>query len=1052
MNVHFLLGPAGTGKTKRCLDGVREALASDPDGAPLLFIAPKQATFQIERQVMADGRVEGFSRLEILSFERLARHVLERAGDRMPGLLGEEGRVMVLRALLAQNEGELGHFGKLSKAVGLAREVSVVLRTFQEHGLGSGHLEELAERSVLPGGLRGKLADWSRLLRAYQRWLREAGLVDPSELPWRAVELLRASPEPCWFESVWMDGFAEMTPAEIALLAAVGSRAGRVTAAFCLDTGAVKAGHPALWNVVQRTFQSCHAALASEPEAVVAVEDLDRDLERGRFRTNPALARLEMRMGRNMEQAGPGSGVGGDPRIYLCQDPHGEAELAAREIRRHVRDGGRYREVAVLARSLEEYGAVFQRVFRQHGIPCFLDHRHGLRHHPLVELTRTAMRIAADGQMEEDWFAWLKCGLLPLGEWEGERLENVLRAERWAGRRWTRGSELPDGHALGPLMKRVVAPLRELAASLAGGVEGPGLATAIRRLWKTLAVAETLEGWDDAGVDGVRHLTVLKEVEEWLEEASRAFAGHGLTAAEWLPVVESAWSGLTAGAVPPSLDQVLIGAIDRSRNPDLELVLLPGWTEGGFPAAQGVSGILTVSDREALERAGIGLGPTPVDRVHHEHFYAYIALTRSAKAMIITLPREGITGGTRVPSPLLRRWLSGCVPEPDPEPGTMAMSDRTVWEPAPVGSERLSEAWVKRLWEDRTLATSASGLEQMAGCRFAHFAQRILNAGEREERVADARELGNWTHELLAGFHRALRLEGRTWHGLDPADGEDRVRAVAKGLREDPRLWTGGPGVWFELGRAEESVVAWIRHWLAVLPLWPGEPEWVEEPFGSVHGWGSLDIGLTDDARVRIVGKVDRVDVLPLAGGEDGLAWVVDYKGGLRRLDPRRVAAGFELQLPLYLRAVCQGTGLRPAGMTYASLKPQRERSTTRDEPGGEPAYVHRGRIDVEAVNTVAGGVDWSLLPFAVRLKKDGSPYANSDGALSGELERLMESALGRVRELGEGLLAGDVSARPVADAGQLPCEYCAYRDVCRIGGESGDEADGPERRVSLGG
>ena len=68
MELRFLLGPAGSGKTYRCVAGVREALRSGPVGLPLLFIAPKQATFQLERQVMADGTVGGFTRLEILSF------------------------------------------------------------------------------------------------------------------------------------------------------------------------------------------------------------------------------------------------------------------------------------------------------------------------------------------------------------------------------------------------------------------------------------------------------------------------------------------------------------------------------------------------------------------------------------------------------------------------------------------------------------------------------------------------------------------------------------------------------------------------------------------------------------------------------------------------------------------------------------------------------------------------------------------------------------------------------------------------------------------------
>ena len=272
MDVRFLLGPAGSGKTHRCVAEVREALRSGPVGLPLLFVAPKQATFQLERQVLMDGVVGGFTRLEIVSFERLARYVLKRLGNREPDVLGEEGRIMVLRALLGREEGALKYFGRSARAAGLARDVSGVLRTFQEHGMGSGRLRILAEQGALPESLRWKLTDWSRLLEGYQEWLKTAGLEDPSELAWQAVAALRDGTAEPWFEAVWMDGFAEMTPAEVALLAAVSRRAQRTTAAFCLDSSAAAGGRVGLWNVVERTFRACHAALAAQAASRVLTQ------------------------------------------------------------------------------------------------------------------------------------------------------------------------------------------------------------------------------------------------------------------------------------------------------------------------------------------------------------------------------------------------------------------------------------------------------------------------------------------------------------------------------------------------------------------------------------------------------------------------------------------------------------------------------------------------------------------------------------------------------------------------------------------------------------
>ena len=99
MHIRFLLGPAGSGKTHRCLTEIRAELAASPEGGPLVFLAPKQATFQLERQLLADPALAGYTRLQILSFERLAEYVFEALQLASPESLNDEGRLMVLRSL-----------------------------------------------------------------------------------------------------------------------------------------------------------------------------------------------------------------------------------------------------------------------------------------------------------------------------------------------------------------------------------------------------------------------------------------------------------------------------------------------------------------------------------------------------------------------------------------------------------------------------------------------------------------------------------------------------------------------------------------------------------------------------------------------------------------------------------------------------------------------------------------------------------------------------------------------------------------------------------------
>src|SRR4051812_27050906 len=147
VQIRFLLGPAGSGKTFQCLSEIRAALKASPDGPPLILLAPKQATFQLERQLLADNSLGGYTRLRILSFERLARFIFDELHNVPPKLLDEEGRLMVLRALLAKNRDELNLFRASARLTGFAQQLSLVLREIQSSQLTPDMLRQFAAQT-----------------------------------------------------------------------------------------------------------------------------------------------------------------------------------------------------------------------------------------------------------------------------------------------------------------------------------------------------------------------------------------------------------------------------------------------------------------------------------------------------------------------------------------------------------------------------------------------------------------------------------------------------------------------------------------------------------------------------------------------------------------------------------------------------------------------------------------------------------------------------------------------------------------------------------------
>ena len=280
-------------------------------------------------------------------------------------------------------------------------------------------------------------------------------------------------------------------------------------------------------------------------------------------------------------------------------------------------------------------------IFARYDIPVFIDRREPVSHHPLAELTRNALRTVAYSWKHEDWFAALKTGLVPAAEADIDRLENEALARGLRGTVWLKPISLPNEPELEPwletLRRKIVPPFNRLAVTLAGHngkPNGPQLAAALRELWEVLRVDETLEHWS-SGENQPIHLTVREQMSAWLENLEQAFPAEAMPLRDWLPVLEAGLAGLTVGVIPPALDQVFIGAIDRSRTPDIRLAIVLGMNETVFPAPPSPSVLLTDTDRAELEKQGVALSNSRRE-LGRERFYGYLACTRARERLVLT--------------------------------------------------------------------------------------------------------------------------------------------------------------------------------------------------------------------------------------------------------------------------------------------------------------------------------------------------------------------------------------------------------------------------------
>lgn len=1086
VRARFLLGPAGSGKTFRCLAEIRAALARSADGPPLVFIAPKQATFQLERQLLDSPAIAGFTRLHILSFDRLAEFIFANFRVAPPSVLSAEGRLMVLRALLRQHEAGLKLLRGSARRVGCAEEVGGQLAELQQHQFGPARLRALAANEPLRPDLCAKLQDLALLSEKYAEWLEQHELQDANSLLDVAAARLRAEAaighSSFAIEQLWMDGFAEMTPQEHAMLAAIVPFCRIATLAFCLETEPAPAqSWLSIWSAISGTFQRCRDQVAALPGCRVETEILRRAAGKNRFAKNSALAALEEGWTLPNAPEVEISDLQSQISVTACDNPEAEAVFAARELLKFVREehaGNRFRDCAVLVRNLENYHQPLARVFRRYGIPFFLDRRERVAHHPLAELTRGALRTVAGDWRHDDWFAALKAGFAPLPETDIDRLENTALECGWRGKQWF--EPLPDDYCE-RLRQRILPPFEKFHRQLKRRqfeTTGTELAGAILDLWNDLNVENAFRGADNPAL----HQSVFEQMMSWLDNLALAFPREPLPLREWLPVLETGLASLSVGVVPPSLDQVLVGAIDRARNPDLKFALLLGMNESVFPAAPTAPLILTNSDRDELDKQNASLGPGVLHRISREHYLGYIACTRASRKLALAYSLQDTAAGPLTPSPFiahLRRMFAKLeigkfsgeadwreaqhvieliepvieiqkARQPRPSlpdlPCVRSLAEQLGRLREPDEKENLSPVLAEKIY-GAVLKSSVSRLEEFGQCPFRFFIHSGLRAAERKTFELDSRERGNFQHEILKRFHDGLAAENKRWRDLTPAEARERIGQIAADLapayrdgllRVDGRSRFAARALTAALQDFVETLVAWMRG------QYDFDPAKAETGFGlddsSLPAW-TLDLG--NGHKLALGGRVDRIDLH--RDREDSLAVVMDYKSSDRKLDKVLVENGIQLQLLAYLAAVRNwpaeffGAGkIVPSGVFYVNLRGQFEGGGSRAEvlenaqAARRLAYRHSGRFDAAALEKL----DRSRIgdQFKYQLNKDLSLRSNSTDALSGkEFTALLDQTEEQLRIFGRKIYDGEARVDPYRKGSATACEYCDYGAVCRI-------------------
>ena len=379
-------------------------------------------------------------------------------------------------------------------------------------------------------------------------------------------------------------------------------------------------------------------------------------------------------------QASPAVGRSGLVRLVVAPDRRAEVAAAVRTLVDLVQRPNaplRYRDIAVIVRDLTPYHDLLSASLRAHGIPFFIDRRRPTHHHPLVQMVRGVLAMHAEGPFDQAITAVLKSGLSGLDEAATDALENYLLAhglvspETWSEPWKYRVTPGDEDRPVSPIASQRLAAINASRETLisrfgewwpgTGAKFGhPACRTWVERLYRLierLGVPARLAAWCDAATaageldEAEEHGQVWSDLVKLLDELVETLGDEQMTGRQCREVIESGLAEFTLGLVPATLDQVLVGSIERSRHPPVRAAFVLGFEDGLFPARPKEETIFGDQERVRLAACGVKLGRTSAQQLLDERMLAYIAFSRPSEFLWVSHPASDEQGRATSPSP-----------------------------------------------------------------------------------------------------------------------------------------------------------------------------------------------------------------------------------------------------------------------------------------------------------------------------------------------------------------------------------------------------------------
>lgn len=1101
MSLQFIFGNSGSGKSYFLYETIIKESMQHPQ-SNYIVIVPEQFTMQTQKDLVMMHPNRGIMNIDVLSFGRLAHRIFEEVGADRRTVLTETGKNLMLRKVANQEKEKLKVLGGRMSRPGYVSEVKSMISELMQYEVTDDMLRELLDFTKNKPLLHAKLSDIRELYRAFleyqrDRFMKPEELLDVLALVAGKSKLLRNS-------TLAFDGFTGFTPSQMNVLEQLLVLCPKVYVTVTIDAREKFYGEiqeHELFALSKKMIRSVsEAAVFQEDPVILGRKSLPR------FPRGGALYHLEQNLFRKKRKSYKGRPE--EISVHTSMNPAAEVHFAARTISRLVREQGyRYQDIAIITGNLSSYDNYIKKIFPTYEIPAFIDQTRHILLNPCLEFVRGALLVAEKDFPAESVFRYLRTGMAGLESEAIDRLENYVLAagirgfglwkQEWnycPGKTTPEEVELCNDYrsqviaVLSPFiekMQRKEAQLLWYADALYKLLEACG----IQQQLKDREVELNQRGDREEAREYAQIYSVLIAL---LDEMVELMGDETVTLKEFTEILDAGFSEAKVGIIPPGIDQVQVGDIERSRLAHVKVLFFLGLNDGWVPARSEKGGIVSDMEREMLQQTGVELAPSARENSYIQRFYLYQNLTKPREHLYLSWCSASSDGSAMRPSYLVAA-ISKLFPEiqvvQEREIGTsvdqvtsrengmlyltngfaglregrmddqwmelyaMYLQDEQYRERVRVlagaaflrGTQNcLSYLTSKELYGE-TMTNSVTRLEQFASCAFAHFAMYGLRLQERELYGIRPTDLGIIFHRVMELFSRRLQGSGCDWSEI-PMDQQQMM--IDRCVEEVSDEYQGGM---LHGSAREEYTICRLKRimrrtvWALHEQICAGKfrPSGFEVSFADVGDLEAVNVRFGERGRIRLQGRIDRIDTVET--DDTVYVKIIDYKTGMTQFDPVSLYYGLQLQLVVYLNAALEmerklhkDKQVVPAGIFYYRMQdPVLEK-----EAGEEDARIQEKLLkklrpdgvlnsDQEVLRLLDMGMNGDSLVIPAGMKKNGELKAASSVATTEQFEKLSGFVTGKLAKMGEQILNGVIEVKPFSDKNGSACDFCDFQDVC---------------------